>query len=69
MNHIKLEDGVAWCNWPIPANEFHFKDIEQVVINNLHGERVACPHCVRSVINDLLAISPKVTKEVNHDPT
>jgi 4-hydroxy-3-methylbut-2-en-1-yl diphosphate synthase IspG/GcpE len=69
MNHIKLEDGLAWCQQPIPENEFHFKDLEQVIINNFHGERVACPYCIRKVINDLLSISPKVAQEVNHDPT
>ena len=57
MNHIKFEDGIAWCSAPLD-NSFHFKDIEQVTINNLHGERLVCQYCLRSVITGLLRIPP-----------
>ena len=57
MNHIKYEDGVSRCGEPLDHN-FYFKDLEQVIINNLHGERIACQYCLRAVVTSLLIVAP-----------
>lgn len=59
MNHIKFDDGISWCGEILTAG-FHFKDIEQVTINNLHGERLPCQFCLRGVISALLIVPPAV---------
>jgi hypothetical protein len=59
MNHIKYEDGVARCGAALDMN-FHFKDIEQVIINNFHGERLVCQYCLRTVITSLLVVPPGI---------
>lgn len=55
MNHIKYEDDTARCGVPLDIG-FHFKDIEHVIINNLHGERLVCQFCLRNVITSLLMV-------------
>jgi len=60
MNHVRYEEGIAWCGRPLDHN-FHFKDIEQLTINNLHGERLVCEYCLRNVIR-VLIIVPEVVE-------
>jgi hypothetical protein len=55
MNHVRYEDGVSWCGQTLD-NSFHFKDIEQVTINNLHGERLVCQYCLRAIIHALVVL-------------
>lgn len=59
MNHIKNKEGHSWCDVQLD-NSFHFKDIEQVLVNNLHGERVVCQFCLRTLITDLLKVPSNV---------
>ncbi len=56
MNHVKYEESLAWCHASLD-NSFYFKDIEQVTINNAHGERLACQYCLRAIITSLLSVS------------
>ncbi len=57
MNCIKREDGTAWCGAELD-NSFHFKDIDQAIINNQHGSRIVCPYCLLSLIAVLIVTPP-----------
>ena len=59
MNCIRYEGEVAWCGSTLTG--FYFKDIEQALINNLHGERKICPDCVAAIIESL-KIVPELAK-------
>lgn len=57
MNHVRCEDGVAWCGTPLRMDDgFYFKDIDQVIINNQFGERIPCTHCLNVLISTLLNV-------------
>jgi hypothetical protein len=64
MNHIKYEEGLSHCGAVLDENTFYFKEIEQVLINNLHGERIACEFCRQSIIRDLMTTPRKLTHGV-----
>lgn len=66
MNHIKYEEGAGWCGATLD-NSFHFKDIDQAIINNFHGERLICRGCLRSVVAAILTIAPvaQLTQEAH----
>ena len=57
QNHVKYEDGLSWCAETLDSS-FHFKDIEQVTINNLPGERLPCQYCLRAILTVLLTLPP-----------
>ena len=58
MNHIQNdvtnhEAPRAWCGSTLGSG-FYFKDIDQVIINNLHGDRIPCLACLHGVIIALI---------------
>jgi hypothetical protein len=68
MNHIKQEEGNSWCGAPLDTI-FHFKEIEQVIINNFHGERSVCLKCVCQVIAALVKSPTQLTAEAQNGIT
>jgi hypothetical protein len=63
MNHIKNPHAHdidrAWCGAKLD-NSFHFKDLDQVIINNICGERIPCLQCIHGIINILTTQSPNI---------
>ncbi len=57
MNCIKQDEDISFCGSPLDSS-FHFKSIDQVIINNVHGSRLVCPYCAQAVINALVRTPP-----------
>lgn len=50
MNHIKnVTTEKTWCDTALNT-DFYFKDIEQAVINGMHGTRIVCRDCIHNII-------------------
>lgn len=71
-NHIrslKYEDQ-SWCGELLKIAEFHFKTVEQAVMNGLHpGKIVACIQCTKKIINCLGRGTNKAIDECGNSDT
>lgn len=55
VSHIKsIHDETSWCGETLGA-EFHFKSVEQAVLNGIHeSKHIACEKCTGLIIDCLL---------------
>lgn len=57
MNHVRsihFEDK-SWCEEILKPSEFHFKSLEQAVLNGMYPSKIAtCAKCVDKIIVALM---------------